>query len=129
MSENSDKFGFNVVNLSGDRTHITYFTDTPGPIQVGQEGERTFFGPDIRLEDSPLGTIVTVTLQPNADAGGVDLNVLLPTVFGVTRKKPLTFQTLAIMTTSRGFVAGPGVQLTYGIVPLLAKAELAILPV
>lgn len=134
----STDFGFNRVTFAGDRTHIVFFTETPGPIQIGKEGGKfeyegvegshTFFGKEIRQQDSPLGTLLTVTLRPNADAGGVDLTVLVPRVFGVTGDKPLTFQTLAILTTSRGFVTGPGVQFTYTVVPLLATAEDVILP-
>ena len=133
-------FGFNRLTLAGDRTNITYFTETPalGPVPIGHQGGRldyqgvdgdlTFFGPDIRLLDTPLGTLLTVTLRRKGDIGGIDLHVLVPSVFGVTRQNTVTFQTLAILSTSRGFVTGPGVQLTYTIVPLLATAEEVILP-
>lgn len=52
----------------------------------------------------------------------------MPKVFGVTRESPVTFVTVAIKTTSRGFVTGPGVELTYDVLPLVGEAKDAILP-
>src|SRR6266487_442057 len=113
--------GPNMYTFSGENTQITYYTQTPGPLVVGEdasggrleyhgvEGEHTVSGHALQKQDSPLGTLLTV---------------LLPGVFGVTFENPVTFQTLAIKTASRGFVATPGAQSTYEIVPLLATAKM-----
>ncbi|HYU71794.1 MAG TPA: hypothetical protein VEL31_03850 [Ktedonobacteraceae bacterium] len=132
--------GPNMYTFSGENTQITYYTQTPGPLVVGEdasggrleyhgvEGEHTVSGHALQKQDSPLGTLLTVLLKPNNDTGGLTLTVLLPGVFGVTFENPVTFQTLAIKTASRGFVATPGAQFTYEIVPLLATAKMVFIP-
>ncbi len=133
-----EDLGANEFTFSGDRTSITFFPSTPGPIVVGHEGGElryagpegtfTFFGQQITRLDSPLGTLITVILKPNNDTGGIDITVLVPRAFGVTADSPVTFTTVAIKTTSRGFVASPGVELTYDVLPLLGQAKDVILP-
>ncbi|MGH3772842.1 MAG: hypothetical protein ACRDRW_15870, partial [Pseudonocardiaceae bacterium] len=119
-------------------TSITFFPTTPGPIIIGHEGGElsyqgpegtfTFFGKQIDRLASPLGTLLTVILQPNPDVGVIKITVLVPKAFGVTRESPVTFGTVAIKTTSRGFVTGPGVELTYDVLPLVGQAKDVILP-
>ena len=131
--------GANKFTFDGDRTQITYFPTAPGPIVVGKEGGRleyhgiegdlTFPGPQIELQDSPLGTLITVVFETNPDIGVRTLTLLVPQVFGVTREKPLTFETLAIKVTRRGFTTAEGVGRTYTILPLLGTAADVILPV
>lgn len=130
--------GANKVTFTGDRTTITFFPQTPGPLVVGHaggelryegpEGSFTNFGADIERTDSPLGFVLTVVLRPDDDTGQLDLSVLLPRVIGVTRGAPVTFATLAIKTTRRGFIATPGPGLGYDVLPLSATAEDVILP-
>jgi hypothetical protein len=130
--------GANEFTFTGDRTSITFFPVTPGPIVVGHEGGElryegpegsfTFFGKQITRQDSTLGTLLTVGFAHNPDVGGVAVTVLLPRIFGVTRTEPVTFGTLAIKTTGRGFINSPGPALTYTIVPLVGVAKDVILP-
>ncbi len=132
--------GANEFTFTGDRTHITYLTQTPGPLKPGEEGgkleyqgiegNRTFSGQAISLQESPLGTLLTLILKPNNDTGGLTLTVLVPRVFGASPQhaNTVTFETIAIKATSRGFVVGEGVQLTYTILPLLGKARSTIIP-
>jgi hypothetical protein len=132
--------GANLFTFTGDRTHIVYFTDTPGPIIIGQEGGKldyqgiegnfTFFGRDISLQESPLGTLLTVTLKLMDDTGGLTLTVLVPRVFGasVETRNTVTFETIAIKASSRGFVVGEGVELAYTIIPLLGTGKNEIQP-
>jgi hypothetical protein len=40
----------------------------------------------------------------------------------------VTFGTLAIKTTSRGFISTPGAELTYDVLPLVAQARQVIQP-
>ena len=131
--------GANEFTFTGDRTSITYYPSTPGPVIVGHEGgelryagpegDDTFFGPQIDRQDGALGTLLTVTLRPDADAGAIRLTLIVPAVYGVTRQAPVTFGTLAIKTTSRGFIGGPGVELTYDVLPLVGEAKEVELPV
>ena len=130
--------GANEFTFTGDRTTVTFFPVAPGPLHVGDEngeliyqgieGDHTFRGKEITRLDSDLGTSVTVVLQANHDAGGRNFTLLVPRAFGVTRQQPVTFGTLGIKTTTRGFIATPGVALTYDILPLVGQAKDVILP-
>lgn len=71
---------------------------------------------------------MTVVFEPNPDIGIRTLTLLVPQAFGVAREKPLTFETLAIKATRRGFTAAAGVGRTYTIVPPLGTAADVILP-
>jgi hypothetical protein len=136
-SPTREDLGANEFTFSGDRTSITFFPTAPGPIVVGHEGGQlsyegpegtfTFHGDQITRSDSPLGTLLTVTLRPDFDTGAIKITILVPRAFCVTRSHPVTFATVAIKTTSRGFVTGPGVELTYTVVPLIGHANDIIL--
>jgi len=133
-----EDLGANEFTFTGDRTSITFFPTTPGVVVVGHEGgELRYEGPEgslvvfgnhINRTESPLGTLLTIELRPDADAGQINVTILLPRVFGVERGSPVTFGTIAVKTTSRGFTTAPGVALTYDIVPLVGQAADVILP-
>ena len=136
---NNDDLGANEFTFEGDRTKVTFLTETPGPIPAGTtgegrlqyqgpEGDYVFSGDQITRLDSALGTLVTVILRPNADTGDIKITILVPKVFGVTREDPLTFGTIAVKTTSRGFIDTPGTELTYDVLPLVAQAHQVIEP-
>jgi len=130
--------GANKITCTGDRTTITFFPQTPGPLVVGHaggklsydgpEGSFTLFGADIARLDSPLGYLLTIVLRPDDDTGQIDLTLLLPRVVGVAAQAPVVFGTVAVKTTRRGFVANPGATLSYDLLPMVAKAEDVILP-
>ncbi|MEA2502765.1 MAG: hypothetical protein QOD01_2876 [Actinomycetota bacterium] len=82
----------------------------------------------ITLQDTTLGTLVTVVLKINNDTGGLTVTVLIPRIIGAGRNKPVIFATMAIKTASRGFIATPGPSLTYTIVPLVGVASVVIIP-
>ena len=131
--------GANHFTLTGENTHIVYFTQAPGPIQVGEdpskgqleyqgvEGSFTFRGDQIDLQSSPLGTLITVVLRPNVDAGGINFTLILPSVIN-NSGGVLYFQTLGIKTATRGFIASDGPNETYSVFPLLAAADNVIIP-
>jgi hypothetical protein len=130
--------GANEFTFSGDRTQITYLAEAPGPVRRGQlggrltyqgiEGDLTFTGEEISLEETSLGTLLTVTLKVDNDAGGLAATVLIPQAIGVTREKPVTFTTMAIKAASRGRRTNPGVALTYTIIPLTGTARIVMIP-
>jgi hypothetical protein len=132
-------FGANEFTFTGDRTQISYLTQSLGPTHLGEEdngsleyqgieGERTFSGKDIQLQESPLGFLLTVTLELKGDAGGLTITVLVPQVIDVTRDDPVTFETIGIKASSRGNFGGPGAELAYTILPLLATAKKVPMP-
>jgi hypothetical protein len=131
--------GANEFTFAGDRTQINYLTRSLGPIRVGEEdngslvyqgieGDYKFSGKGIQLQESPLGTLITVTLQLRGDTGGLTITVLVPQVIDVTRGNPVTFETIGIKASSRGNFGGPGVELAYTILPLLTTAKIVPMP-
>jgi hypothetical protein len=129
-----DDLGANQFIFLGDRTTINYETHTPitnqgGLLQYqGPEGDKTFNGDQITRLANALGTLVTVTLRPDADTGAINFTVLLPKASGVTPDSPVTFGTIAVKTTSRGSIGTPGAELTYDVLPLVGKASQIFLP-
>jgi len=126
--------GANQFTFTGDRTRISYDTQTPILNQgsllqyQGPEGDHTFTGDQVTCLDSALGTLLTVVLRPDADAGAINITVLVPRASGVTPGSPVTFGTIAIKTTGRGFINTPGARLTYDVLPLVGQASQVFLP-
>lgn len=86
----------------------------------GLEGQFTFSGDQIEQQASPLGHLITVTLQPDADAGQLNLSLILPPV-NLGEVKQQDFVALAIKTRSRSrFVVNPqpGAELAYRVLNL-----------
>jgi hypothetical protein len=90
---------------------------------TGPEGQLTFRGDDIGQEQTVLGTLISVVLQPNADAGELDFALTLPPVhLGGEAKQE--FKTVGIIIHSRGRVRNPaGAELTYEVIQLKGVAE------
>jgi hypothetical protein len=134
QSEEPNQYTFD--DRKGGR-HITYYPKAPGPLIQGEqsgaeldykgpEGQLRFRGGDkVRLEQNVFGTLISVTIKINADAGGLDFALILPSVHlaGETTQK---FQTIGIMIHSRGRVANPaGADRSYEAIPLDGLAEYA----
>lgn len=130
--------GANQFTFSGDRTTITFFPVAPGPLPAqgsgplleytGPEGNRTLRGSEVTVTDSPMGTIVSARLTLNVEVGCIGINVVIPPAIRVTLGHPVTFETVAIKTTSRGEIRTPGVEYTYTVLPLLGEAHEVLLP-
>jgi hypothetical protein len=127
---------FTLTDREGS-TQIVFFPQAPGPIRSprnpqldyrGPEGQFTFRGDEVNQQQSPLGLLLSVTLQPDLDAGQLDLTLVLPPV-NLVGKKIQAFETVAIKSRSRGFVVDrSGAQLTYEVLMLKGSAEGVILP-
>lgn len=118
-------------------TRIEYYPHALGPLGKGEEGEAAdarfeykgpeghfvFRGEEIGQEQNILGSLISVTLQPNADAGGLDLGLVLPPVHlqGEARH---AFETIGIKIRSRGRAINPsGAELAYEVINLEGVAE------
>lgn len=114
---------------------VIFFPRTLGPLGIsesssdaqleynGLEGQFVFRGNDISQEQTILGSLISVTLQPNADAGGLDFTLVLPPVQlgGHARQE---FETVGVKIHSRGRVIRPaGAELTYEVMKLNGLAE------
>ena len=119
---------------------VTYYPTGSGPIIAGktepgpklqysgEEGDFTFSGNQIQSMNCPLGSLISVTLQPNADAGGLVFSLALPNVSEAAATKSESFHTIAVKTHTRGFVVTPGADRTYDVVQLHGMAETVALP-
>ena len=125
-----------------DTTQITYYPIAPGPLRAGQtpggasleyqEGEgtiRQFLGDEIQIEESSIGHLISVTLQPNADAGAVIFTVMLPGVILPQGSDSESFKAIGIKTKTRGFALPHGADRTYTILHLRGHAKAVELPV
>ncbi|WP_341528432.1 hypothetical protein WKK05_03525 [Nostoc sp. UHCC 0302] len=121
-------------------TQIVFYPQAPGPVRTdeprgasqltyqGPEGEFTFRGKEIRKQKSPLGLLITVTLEPNFDQGQLELTLVLPTV-NLQNGQKQGFDTVAIKSRGLGFVINrAGAEQNYLTLPLKGVAESVILP-
>lgn len=118
---------------------VVFYPSAPGPLVVGEptgplleyngpEGQRTFRGDDVQQEQNVLGTLISVVIRVNADAGGLNLALALPPV-RLGSEKRQEFKTIGVMVHSRGLVINrAGAELTYEPIPLDGIAENIILP-
>jgi hypothetical protein len=74
----------NLYDLSGDGIHITYATMTfggpPSFVYHDATQSRTFKGPQIKTEETELGTLVSVVIVPGVDTGSTSFTLLIPRV-------------------------------------------------
>lgn len=118
-----------------DRTRIVFFpraltpwgaSESPADAQLqydGPEGQLIFQGEDITQEQTILGSLISVTLRPDADAGGIDFALVLPPV-NLRGEARQDFETLGIKVRSRGRVINPaGAELSYDVLKLKGVAE------
>lgn len=114
--------------LTDGATQIGYTTSSvagaPQFSYSGPKDDRTFSGDEISVLASPLGDLVTVTLEDVPDLQLVTLTVLLPQI-GLESGGEARFATLAIFTTTRTTFAGPrpGVEQTYELIVLNGLAK------
>ncbi len=122
----------NLFELSGDGVHITYSTtsidgkphfDYQG--HFGPQENLAFTGSEIRIQQSELGTLVSVSLLRTIDAGATVLTLLLPYV-KLTGMDAQSFKTLAIITKTYGILPHHGAQPTYHVVHLSGSARMVV---
>ena len=93
----------NLYQLSSDELVISYITSNKqGQPQLDYQGPRgtlSFTGPELRIEQTTLGTLVTVFLVRTVDTGSVTFTLLVPGVnLAGTGDQPV--QTIAIETNN-----------------------------
>lgn len=99
--------------LKGEGLEVTYdettFAGQPKLTYQVLQGvpSRTFTGNDISSKESDIGTLVTVTLEVIPDDKRTLFTLVIPTI-NLTGTNEVTFETLAICTTVRDSIIGPG---------------------
>ena len=121
----------NLFELAGEYTQITYsttsFTGQPQFHYQDRQRDVNVTGDDIRSLETGIGTQVTVTLEVIPDLHTLTVTLLVPQInLDESNESPLS--TLAILTTHRTSIGGPGLvegQLqTYEAVALEGTARL-----
>ncbi|WP_375770503.1 hypothetical protein NR798_06300 [Archangium gephyra] len=82
-------------------------------------------GEEIRQVETEMGTLVTLTLEPDADAGSLLFTVLIPRARVDGPEREVRIETQGILTRSRFARIPTDAQLqTYVVVPLRGRAAL-----
>jgi hypothetical protein len=104
----------NLYELSGDGIKITYtLQPLAGPPQFNYDDGKLshlFTGGDIRtVDDTDVGTLVSVTIHLDIDRGSTSFTVLIPRVnLGQSTSEPI--KTIGITTVHHRPVVGPAPQ-------------------
>lgn len=103
----------NQFNLTGSKDTVIVFSTTgfggggPQFHYEDEDRELDFSGNEITvLDNSSLGTLVTVTLENIPDLQLITLTLLVPNI-NLGDREEIDFDTLAIVTTNHTTLAGP----------------------
>lgn len=127
--------GFTVANLfelSSRTIHVTYSTTNilGGPILSYRDDQFSLSlrGDEIRIEDTALGEVVTVTLETISDLRTVTFSLIVPIVTVMTQSSGTRIKVLGITTTAPTTIAGPppGPQQLYSAVYLRGTAQFIV---
>ncbi|HTU44337.1 MAG TPA: hypothetical protein VMF91_04710 [Bryobacteraceae bacterium] len=122
-----------VAQSSDGKTKVEYETSTfvglpalnltegPGPI-------RHFSGSQVRVLDTEIGTLVTVTTRITVDTGSTSFSILIPSISLKSVSDQEAFETEAIITTHSGPISIPfnGVHEKYQFIPLKGEASFVL---
>lgn len=118
----------NVYELHGDGIIVTYSaSDLKGQPELTYHSESlacSFSGPDVTVEETQVGTLVSVTIVKTVDVGFTSFTLVLPyvnLVFG----DPATIRTVGITTLHRALAGAIGhpQQTTYRVQHLHGSAR------
>ena len=86
---------------------------------------KSFFGTAVRVLETGIGTLVTVTTHMTMDTGGTEFSVLLPVIQLAGTGKSQAFSTDGIRTHFKGPDSFPatGVRETYDFIPMTGTAR------
>ena len=122
----SNLFGTNEFQLAGKGVQITYLTSDrdgkPHLTYKDAECDRSFTADEIRIQQSELGTLVTVTLGYLPDVGSDTFTLIIPQVRVAQLSEPV--KTLAIKCHhSTPMLPQPGVAESYHVIPLQGSVQ------
>jgi len=118
-SDGKTKVDYETISFIGQP--ILNLTQGPGPI-------RHFAGSQIRVINTEIGTLVTVTTQITIDTGSTSFSVLIPAITLTSISDNKSFATEAIITSHSGPNSVPvtGVHETYQFIPMKGHADFVI---
>jgi hypothetical protein len=119
----------NEYTLTGGNIKFTYvknnFLGQPFVSYTENGQTRDFFGTAVRVLETGIGTLVTVTTHMTIDTGGTEFSVLLPVIELADVSKTQNFATDGIITHFKGPDSFPvtGVRETYNFIPMNGTAR------
>jgi hypothetical protein len=122
----------NEYTLQGGNLTFTYlkhnFLGQPYVSYTENGQTKTFSGSAVRVLETGIGTLVTVTTHMSIDTGGSDFSVLLPVIELPGTGKPQAFSTDGINTQFKGPDSFPatGVRETYDFIPMNGVARFIV---
>jgi len=122
----------NLFELSRGAIHVTYSTTNilGGPIFNYRDNQisRSFRGEEIRIQDTDVGQVITVTLEAIPDLKTVTFSLLLPIVTVMPQSSGIRIKVPGITTTNPTTIAGPppGPQKLYSVVNLRGTAQFIV---
>lgn len=122
----------NLFELSSRTIHVTYSTTniSGGPILSYRDDQfsLSFRGEEIRIENTALGEVVTVTLETIPDLRTVTFSLIVPIVTVITQSSGTRIKVLGVTTTAPTTIAGPppGPQQLYSAVYLRGTAQFIV---
>jgi hypothetical protein len=113
------KVDYETTSLTG--AAILNLTQSPGPV-------RHFSGSQIRVRNTEIGTLVSVTTHLTVDTGSTSFSVLIPSVSLASNSQHQAFASEAIVTNHSGPNSAPitGVHETYQFIPMKGEATLVV---
>jgi len=122
----------NLFELSSRTIQVTYSTTSilGGPIFSYRDHalSRSFRGEEIRIENTAIGEVVTVTPETIPDLRTVTFSLVVPIVTVMTQSSGTRIKVLGITTTAPTTIAGPppGPQQLYSAVYLNGSAQFIV---
>jgi hypothetical protein len=122
----------NTFTLQNRRIHVSFsatsFSGQPLLHYKDRQREVNALGDEIRLVESEIGTLASITLEPDADAGSLIFTVLIPRVALTGTGEEQAIASVGVFTRSRLPPRLPAnVQLqTYDVVELRGSATFVV---
>ncbi|MDQ3185411.1 MAG: hypothetical protein M3Q16_02900 [Pseudomonadota bacterium] len=122
----------NLFELSRGAIHVTYSSTSilGGPIFSYRDDQlsRSFRSEEVRLRDTEVGQLITVTLEIIPDLRTVTFSLVLPIVTVMPQSNGIRIKVPGITTTSPTTIAGPppGPQQLYSVVNLRGTAQFIV---
>lgn len=122
----------NLFELSGGDIDVTYSTTNilGGPIFSYRDNMRSlsFKGNEINVQDTPIGQLVTVTIETIPDLRTVEFSLIIPVVTVMQQSTGTRIKVPGISTTSPTTFAGspPGPQQLYSVTNLRGTAQFIV---
>jgi hypothetical protein len=122
----------NQFKLHNQEVKITYVTNGfQGPHFTFDDGTvKTFKGPEVRVIETEIGNLVSVTLQLSVDTGSTTYSVLIPVIDLPNNQAHQKFHTAGIKTVHKTFLSPPPKTLieSYHVDKLEGTAQSVIVP-